>query len=180
MPSWEGKLGKAIAIAAEVHQNQTDKADVTYILHPLAVMERAKTFYQSISDSWHIEEVMIVAVLHDVFEDFKPGPGVRWLNINQLRSYVWEEFGDEVYSAVDALTKQTFYSTETPDGVKEPYEDYIGRVEKNWLASIAKIADASHNLDAFRLPTGEIKEYDYERWDKYHRTIVRLMKVVRP
>lgn len=52
------ELERAIAIAAEAHAGQTDKAGQPYILHPLRVMLGAKT---------HDERV--VAVLHDVVED---------------------------------------------------------------------------------------------------------------
>lgn len=52
------ELERAIAIAAEAHAGQMDKAGQPYILHPLRVMLGAKT---------HDERV--VAVLHDVVED---------------------------------------------------------------------------------------------------------------
>lgn len=51
-------LEQAIIIAAKAHMNQTDKAGVPYILHPLRLMLNAKT----------VEE-QITAVLHDVIED---------------------------------------------------------------------------------------------------------------
>ena len=51
-------LEDAIAIAAEAHRGQTDKAGAPYILHPLRMMIRMKT-----------EAEMITAILHDVVED---------------------------------------------------------------------------------------------------------------
>ena len=51
-------LERAIAIAAEAHAGQTDKAGAPYILHPLRVMLRLAT-----------EEERITAVLHDLCED---------------------------------------------------------------------------------------------------------------
>jgi len=51
-------LERAIAIAAEAHAGQVDKAGAPYILHPLRMM-------LSVSS---IDE-RIVAVLHDVCED---------------------------------------------------------------------------------------------------------------
>ena len=48
-------LGKAIAIAAQAHQEQYDKAGALYILHPLRLMLRMSS-----------ETEMIAAILHDV------------------------------------------------------------------------------------------------------------------
>lgn len=159
-------LGEAIALAAEVHKNQVDKAGTTYILHPLAVMQRATEYYLAKSDGWRLEEVQIVAILHDILEDIEPENS--W-DRERLRTRIYETFGSEVYSAVDALTKYTLEI--------ESYDEYINRVEKNWIARIVKIADLSHNLDAFRLPSGKINERDFKRWDKYHRALVRLTEI---
>lgn len=156
------KLGEAIALAAEVHKNQTDKAGVAYILHPLAVMDRATTYYLNQSDGWRLEQVQIVAVLHDAMEDYDKS---IW-GYGRLANMINEKFGSDVFAAVNALTKM-------PRGI-ETYDEYIARVARNWMARIVKIADLSHNLDAFRLPSGKIGERDFERWDKYHRALVRL------
>jgi len=51
-------LERAVAIAAQAHAGQRDKAGEPYILHPLRVMLRMAT-----------DELQIVAVLHDVLED---------------------------------------------------------------------------------------------------------------
>jgi (p)ppGpp synthase/HD superfamily hydrolase len=157
-------LGEAIALAADVHRKQEDKASQPYILHPLAVMERARDYYLANSDGWHVEHVMIVAVLHDTLEDID---GINTWDRGRLSDRIYNTFGAEVYRAVDAITK-----------VKgEDYDAYLNRVELNWMARIAKIADLSHNLDAFRIPSGKIGEYEFKRWDKYHRALVRLMTV---
>jgi (p)ppGpp synthase/HD superfamily hydrolase len=162
------RLGTAIALAAEVHKNQRDKGGEAYILHPLAVMQRATDYYLAKSDGYQLEDVQIAAVLHDALEDLKPGE--LWER-NRLASRIYEQFGSEVYAAVDALTKYP------RDGeYEETYDEYLRRVAKNWMARIVKIADLSHNLDAFRLPKGKIGEHDFKRWDKYHRALVFLTK----
>ncbi|HEY9618469.1 MAG TPA: GTP pyrophosphokinase [Microcoleaceae cyanobacterium] len=79
-------LGKAIAIAAVAHQNQCDKANAPYILHPLRMMMRGQT-----------EVEQIVAVLHDVVEDSD------W-TLDQLAT---EGFPAEVISALDCLTRRS-------------------------------------------------------------------------
>ncbi len=76
-------LGKAIAIAAQAHQEQRDKAGAPYILHPLRLMLRM-----------HSETEMMVAILHDVVED------TDW-TLDKLRQ---AGFAEEVVQAVECLT----------------------------------------------------------------------------
>ncbi len=159
-------LGEAIALAAEVHKDQYDKAGVAYILHPLAVMERARTYYLAQSDGWQLDKVLVTAVLHDALEDVERVYG--WTH-SRLADRIYVSFGGEVSAAVEALTKR-------PRG-EETYDEYLERVSRNWIARIVKIADLSHNLDAFRMPSGKIGERDFERWDKYHRALVQLTAV---
>jgi (p)ppGpp synthase/HD superfamily hydrolase len=78
-------LGRAIAIAAQAHQEQCDKAGAPYILHPLRIMARMST-----------EAEMIAAVLHDLVED------TDW-TIDRLRA---EGFGAEVLAALECLTRR--------------------------------------------------------------------------
>lgn len=77
-------LERAIAIAAQAHAGQVDKAGQPYILHPLRVMLRVRT-----------EEERIAAVLHDVVED-------TTVTLEQLAG---EGFSQAVVEAVRALTK---------------------------------------------------------------------------
>lgn len=158
-------LGEAIALASEVHKNQVDKAGVTYILHPLAVMQRATDYYLANSDGWALEDVQIVAVLHDALEDIKPGNS--WERV-RLEQRIYDTFNNNVYIGVEAITQK-------PRG-EETYDEYLTRVSASWVARVVKIADLSHNLDAFRLPT-KIGERDFERWDKYHRALVFLTSI---
>ena len=76
-------LGKAIAIAAQAHQDQYDKAGAPYILHPLRMMLRMSS-----------ETEMMAAILHDVVED------TDW-TLDQLRQ---AGFSEEVVQAVECLT----------------------------------------------------------------------------
>lgn len=78
-------LGRAIAIAAQAHQEQYDKAGAPYILHPLRMMAQL-----------HGEAERIVAVLHDLIED------TDW-TLDQLRA---EGFSDDVLAAIDCLTRR--------------------------------------------------------------------------
>ncbi|HEY0735347.1 MAG TPA: HD domain-containing protein [Herpetosiphonaceae bacterium] len=78
-------LGRAIAIAAQAHQEQRDKAGAPYILHPLRMMAQMRG-----------EDERIVAVLHDLIED------TEW-TLDQLRA---EGFSDDVLEAIDCLTRR--------------------------------------------------------------------------
>ncbi|TAE24721.1 MAG: HD domain-containing protein [Candidatus Kapaibacterium sp.] len=78
-------LAHAIALAAEAHKHQKDRAGAAYILHPLRLMFKMND-----------ENAMMAAVLHDVVED------TEW-TLDDLRE---EGFSDEVLSAVDCLTQR--------------------------------------------------------------------------
>lgn len=77
-------LERAIEIALDAYEGQTDKAGETYIRHPLRVMEQMDTRRQR-----------IVAVLHDVVED----SGYELADIES-------EFDAEIRDAIEALTKR--------------------------------------------------------------------------
>lgn len=159
------RLGEAIALASDVHRLQVDKAKVPYILHPMEVMRRATDYYLANSDGWRLEDVQIVAVLHDALEDIE---GEHTWERNRLASRILNVFGTEVSDGVNCITKHPFR--------EETYDKYLTRVEGNWMARIVKIADLSHNLDAFRIPSAKITDKDFERWNKYHRALVQLMR----
>jgi len=78
-------LERAIAIAADAHAGQTDKAGEQYILHPLRVMLAMENDLER-----------IVAVLHDVVEDSD-------ITLEDLRA---EGFSDDALAAIDALSKR--------------------------------------------------------------------------
>ncbi|MBU0458468.1 GTP pyrophosphokinase [Patescibacteria group bacterium] len=134
-------LEKAISIALAAHAGQVDKAGVSYILHPLRIMQKMPT-----------DELMIIAILHDVVED-------STITFDYLRH---EGFSDMIISALDAMTKR--------DG--ENYEDFIQRVKMNPNARSVKIADIEDNMNTSRIehPT----QKDYERIEKYKKALQML------
>lgn len=79
-------LERAIVIALESHQGQTDKAGKAYILHPLRVMLAMK-----------VEEEMIVAVLHDAVEDSN-------VTLEDLKS---QGFPGEIIDAIACIAKKS-------------------------------------------------------------------------
>lgn len=137
-------LERAIAIAAEAHAGQTDKAGAPYILHPLRLMLRMTS----------IEE-RIVAVLHDVVED-----NTKW-SLDRLQA---EGFSDEVLAAIESVTKR-------PD-TTESYEEFVVRAGRNPIGRRVKLADLRDNADLTRIAQPTAK--DFARVKKYHRAIELL------
>lgn len=81
----EELLQKALCIAMQAHEGQTDKSGRPYIEHPLRVMAMG-----------NCDEERIVGILHDVIEDSS------W-TLLQLRD---EGFPDDIIEAVDAVTRR--------------------------------------------------------------------------
>lgn len=137
-------LERAIAIAAEAHAGQVDKAGAPYILHPLRVMLSLTTY-----------EERIVGVLHDVVEDCPDWP---------VRRLASEGFPNAV---LDALASVTKLPQEEQD-----YDAFILRAANSVIGRPVKIADLNDNLDLSRIanPT----ERDFERLAKYRRALAVL------
>lgn len=111
-------LERAIAIAAQAHAGQVDKAGAPYILHPLRVMLRLGGL-----------EERIVGVLHDLIED------TPW-TLEGLRA---EGFSDAVLTGIQAVTRAP---NETYEAfVLRAKLDPLGRPVK--LADLADNLDVS-------------------------------------
>jgi (p)ppGpp synthase/HD superfamily hydrolase len=115
------QLERAIRIALEVHEGQTDRYGQPYILHPLFVMMRMDT-----------ENERTAAVLHDVIEDSET-------TLEDLRA---AGFPIEVLEAVRLLTH---------DKQNTSYETYVQRLKPNAIARKIKLADLQHNMDIRRM-----------------------------
>jgi len=111
-------LERAIALAAEKHAGQLDKAKAPYILHPIRVMLGVET----------LEEKM-AAVLHDVVEDTDV----------TLADLAAEGFSPAVVRAVDALTRRK--GEDYMDFVRRAGADPVARQVK--LADLADNMDLS-------------------------------------
>ena len=131
-------LERAIAIAAEAHAGQKDRAGAPYILHPIRLMIQMDS-----------EDAMMAAVLHDVVENSV------W-TLDDLRK---EGFSNEVLNAVDSLTHR--------DKEGEDYWDYIKRSGSNLIALKVKLADLLDNLNPNRLnKVTKEDEKRFERYRK--------------
>lgn len=136
-------LAVAIALASEKHMSQIDKGGKPYILHPLRIMFRLRT---------DDEELMSIAVLHDVLED-------QGVTIEMLTEMGFSK------RVTDALTLMTKTKGMT-------YQQYIELICTNYDAILVKMADLDDNSDISRLKGLEPK--DFERMQKYHISYKRL------
>jgi len=127
-------LERAIAIAAEGHAGQLDKAGQPYILHPIRVMLRVSGASERIA-----------AILHDVVEDTP-------VTLDQLAN---EGFSREVVDAVDALTKRP--GENRIDAAKRAAANPIARVVK--LADNAENMDLSRISNPTQKDYDRLEEY---------------------
>ena len=130
-------LSSAIRIATAAHDGQYDRGGMPYILHPLKVMHYTKS-----TD----EEILCIAVLHDVVED----SSVTWSDLREVC------MSERVIAAVRALTK-------IPG---QGYDEYREAVFGNRDAMLVKLADLRHNTDIRRLKGVTVR--DRERMARYH------------
>ena len=122
-------LERAIAITAEAHAGQVDKAGAPYVLHPLRMMLSMSS----------IDE-RIVAVLHDVCEDCP-----RW-TFDRLRG---EGFSDRIIDALQSVTKR--------DG--EDYEEFVRRAAADPIGRRVKLADLHDNSDLSRIAVPSERDF---------------------
>ncbi len=136
-------LSKAILIATNAHHGQFDRGGNPYILHPLKVLH-----YLNSND----EELMCIAVLHDVIED----SDVTYKDLVNAGMSV------RVIAGVKALTK-------VPG---QTYEEYKQEVFDNIDAMQVKQKDLRHNTDIRRLKG--VTEKDIARMVKYQTFYVEI------
>lgn len=140
----KNQLGKAIRIAAESHEDKTDMGGKAYILHPIRIMLRLRT---------EDEELMIMAIMHDVMED-----DPEWT----LERLMREGFSERVIQGLMCLTHYK----------EDSYESYIRKVSTNADATRVKIEDLRDNSDITRLKG--LRDKDFKRIEQYHRAFVFL------
>jgi (p)ppGpp synthase/HD superfamily hydrolase len=138
-------LERAIAIAAEAHAGQVDKAGAPYVLHPLRMMLRVSS-----------TDERIVAVLHDLCEDC---PG--W-TFDRLRA---EGFSEPIIEALQSVTKRD----------DEDYETFVRRAATNPIGRRVKLADLHDNSDLARIAVPSERDFRrIERYRRAIDLISRL------
>ena len=126
-------LKKAFLFAQKAHQGQFRKSGEPYITHPVEV---AKILMELGMD----ETVVIAGLLHDVLEDTEVIP-----------EEVEKEFGKDVLSLVDAITKLeklSFYPTEAYRA--QNLRRMFIAMAKDIRVIIVKLADRLHNMQTLQ------------------------------
>ena len=141
-------LTQAIQMASIAHLHQFDKGGHSYILHPLRIMMRLRT-----TD----EELMAIAVLHDVVVD----GGVSFDDLTSMG------MSPRVVEAVKALTRQN----------GETYEQFIERLSGRRDALLVKREDLRDNSDITRLKG--VTDKDIARTKKYMLAMTRVEKMLK-
>jgi (p)ppGpp synthase/HD superfamily hydrolase len=140
------KLSKAIEIIEDAFKYKKDKGGKPYVEHLYHV---ANQFEFEIYPEEHI-----VGLLHDLIEDvrfYKNHPHV-----------IKDIFGDVIFDAIYALTKQS----------SESYEQYLLRASGNPIAVSVKLKDLKHNMQLDRIPIPTDK--DFQRIEKYQKAFEYL------
>lgn len=140
-------LGIAIAITAEAFKDRKDKGGKPYILHCLRVMNSVR----------HLgEEVMSIAIMHDLLEDCD-----EW-NYDRL---IQMKFSQRVVWGVMCMTHDN----------RDSYDEYIKKIALNEDARQVKMADLKDNSDITRLKG--VSKKDWDRLEKYGKAFKYLEKV---
>lgn len=140
-------LATAIRLAAEAFEGSIDKGGKPYILHCLRVMNAVDQ---------NDEELMCIAVLHDLIED----KGDKY-TFEELRSVYG--FSERVVNTIAVLTHDKNVSN---------YEEYIKYIGINKDAVAVKLADLKDNSDITRLKG--LRKKDFDRMERYHKAFIYL------
>ena len=150
-------LERAIAIAAEGHAGQFDKAGAPYILHPLRVMLSLST-----------DEERIVGVLHDLVEDCED-----WT----FPKLAEEGFSPEIIEALKSVTKHApiknpILAYSPDDNADKIYQAFVRRAASNRIGAKVKRADLIDNMDWSRIAEPTVN--DLSRMIRYKKALAYL------
>ena len=135
------RIRKAMKLAFDGHRWLKDKGGYPYFAHPLHLAEQCST-----------ESEVIVALLHDIFEDTPTSE----IEIELIAT-------KEEYEAIKSITHNHW----------ESYEEYIEKVSVCPLARKIKILDLQHNLDESRLQ----EKMPESQKQKYTKALLKLTEL---
>lgn len=139
---------KAMFFAARGHLGQRDKGGNAYVLHVMRVAMRLRT---------NDEELMSIAVMHDLVEDGK----ITWAELIEAG------FSDRVLNGLRCLTHQA----------GDSYDEYIEKMRGNLDALLVKREDLRDNSDITRLKG--LRQKDFERMEKYIRAFAKVEEMIK-
>ena len=129
-------LEKAFTAAEKAHSGQVRKSGEAYITHPVAVA-------QILIDLGMDLPTVMAALLHDTVED-------TTYSIEQIKN----EFGDEVTSLVDGVTKLDKL-TYGPNAEAETLRKMVVAMSKDIRVLVIKLADRLHNARTWEFIAAE-------------------------
>lgn len=139
-------LSRMILHATQAHAGQFDKGGKPYILHPLHVMHEVE------KDHPEDEELLCIAIGHDLFEDTKTTK-IEMMQLGMTQ---------RIIEGITALTKMP----------GQDYDEYKEAVKANPDAVKVKKKDLLHNADLRRLKGTELR--DMERQTRYLKFYAEL------
>ncbi len=158
------QVEKAYQFSLKAHSGQLRESGESYIIHPLGVV--------LILAELELDLVTIIAgLLHDVVEDTD-------ITLDQIKS----EFGDEVASLVDGVTKLSRLDfTSKEEQQAETLRKMFIAMAQDIRVVLIKLADRTHNLRTLRyLNTHKQKEIARETLEIYaplaHRLGIYMIK----
>lgn len=128
-PGDDKRLRKAFEVAVDAHKHQRRKSGEPYIFHPLAV---AKIVASEIGLG---TTSIMCALLHDTVEDTE----ITFEDIKR-------DFGDEIVTIIDGLTKIGKISSQTESIQAENYRKILLTLSDDIRVILIKIADRLHNM----------------------------------
>jgi GTP pyrophosphokinase len=128
-PGDDKRLRKAFEVAVDAHKHQRRKSGEPYIFHPLAV---AKIVASEIGLG---TTSIMCALLHDTVEDTE----ITFSDIKR-------DFGDEIVTIIDGLTKIGKISSQTESIQAENYRKILLTLSDDIRVILIKIADRLHNM----------------------------------
>lgn len=159
------QVKKVISFSTKFHGDQKRKSGELFVTHPLAVAK--------ILINWGLDIPTICAgILHDVVEDTPA-------SIEMIKT----EFGDEVASLVDAVTKVSAFSSQNradnkysndKDANAYLLQVFLG-MSKDLRVMLVKLADRLHNVSTIKyLKPEKQKRIAYETQEIYANIAGRL------
>lgn len=152
-------LSDCIRLAEFAHFNQTDKAGMPYITHPMRVMK-------AVQEQGVMPYVQMAAILHDVTEDTA-------FTCAMLLDLGVPEAAVELVKLVDRdYSVRKYNEADLPDDPKhdDPSGFYYREIKKSPEATMIKLADIHDNLQEWRLSYLPPEKQIYLR-DKYDKAL---------